>query len=274
MLLGCISSRGSVVEEFCTPECSRWTGINDGNPVKIYHDWTGITINQYPSVSLLGDQVAWQPGFYSTLPAQNPIAYLEEAVAKWNAAYSCGTLFEFVDDPQDADVLFIYRATSPAQGEPNAVGNALCLCDTDNQITCSVNADHSTRWFPGMPAWTSINFVTPALGNLDFVSTPAAIQVMMHELGHTLGMGHSYIVPDPNGGPGSVLSIMGNWDVNQAPFTTVQGWDLERLNLRYPCGCTLTNNYISSAFAQEVAHLAHENCPGCLYENNPLCVIT
>lgn len=229
------------VENFCTASCSRWTQINRGEPIKIYHD-KDATYN----IPGLPTHVPWDPNFYNNITALDPSVYLDQAIQTWNDAYPCGDLFEQVDDPAIAQVIFLYQETGLGSPNPDstAMGSATCFCEADDLVNgCDRHVDQSLRYIPNStPGYASINFYTPPTGNtgVGWSTVATYVHTVMHELGHILGFGHTFGAVDANGNP--AYSIMGTWDPN-LPYATVQQWDQDKIETRYPCGgpqgCTI-----------------------------------
>ena len=197
------------VEEFCTPSCTRWSQINAGEPVRIYHDTSNYDPNCRPIVN--------EP---------DPQVYLDAAIATWESGYPCGQLFEMVDDPALAQVIVVHDTNN--FGEP--LGTATCACDAEDDI-CVRQVDHSIVFSAANPAIVTI-YCQPGT---NFANIQQYINIWVHELGHILGMGHVYGVPN-------VDSIMGLSTTPTIPGE-LKEFDLLQLQMRHPCDCILTQNF-------------------------------
>jgi len=225
-----LCGEGPRVVRECEPTCSRWASVNEGETIKLFHD---------PS--------NWDPNLFNFANAPDPIVYLQEAMQVWNDAYPCGTLFEIVDTRAEASVIVDYDDET---GENvGFLGFATCFCDEDDDV-CVQQVDQSAFFSPARPAELTI------VKNDFFINQPPErlINTYLHELGHILGMGHIYGRPEQ--------SIMGN-NPNAAQSVSLYGWDLEQLDARHPCGCTIVQPQISP-FLQEVTRRKTKSfCPGC-----------
>lgn len=213
----------------CEAQCTRWTSINQGQSVKIYHDGSN-----------------WDANYYTNINEPDPIVYLQEAIGRWNDAYECGTLFELVDDQTEASVVVSYFEENP----DNAclLGSALCACEEDDDI-CLRTSDHSSIFSPSFQSPVRMYF-SPCILNS---SENLWINVYVHEFGHILGMGHVAGLP--------VTSIMGNRDRES---TVLPDFDIEQLNLRHPCGCNIITPLTDFYPPVEPMVSTADFCPGCM----------
>ena len=212
---------------FCTPMCTRWAQINDGEPVRIYHDTSNYDPNCRPTIN--------EP---------DPQVYLDAAIATWESGYPCGQLFEMVDDPALAQVIVVHDTNN--FGGP--VGTASCACDAEDDI-CVRQVDHSTIFTSTNPAVMTI-YCQPGT---DFATVQQYINVWVHELGHILGMGHVYNLP--------VDSIMGQVTTAVIPGE-LKAFDLEQLQDRYPCDCVLTSSF-REFYEPRPINQTSDYCPVC-----------
>lgn len=221
--------------EECIPECVRWTSVNLGEPIPIYHDGSN-----------------WDPNFF-THPngpnAPDAIVYLQAAVDLWNSAYSCGDLFRITDDRSEARATVEYiDPDDPAFCEFS--GTALCVCDMEGDI-CVRQLDHSSFFTPASPSEVKM-YKLPCIQ-----STRTEVRFMntyLHELGHVLGMGHVFNEP--------FQSIMGQ--ANREVTFQLYPWDISELERRYPCDCVLNEPIVSENFMTiDDVMASSDHCPGC-----------
>lgn len=229
MSLPCLGPTPDVLPD-CEPTCVRWSGINRGQPITIFHDTSGYDIDFYPNL------------------ANDPDIYLRAATALWEEEYPCGTLFEFVDTPSEASLIVVHEPE--IADNPCAIaGSATCFCDGQDEI-CERVFDHSAFFNPTRQAIMTL-FMNPcsnAQGQVQYTNT------MLHELGHILGMGHVSGLP----------SIMGPSDrVNNLQLYP---FDIEQLQNRYPCGCNVTETFAAQFQQRLDMEPDHSGtvCPGCL----------
>lgn len=225
MTIGC-SGELVTVQPFCTPECTRWTQVNAGEPIRIYHDTSN-----------------WDPNCRPSLNEPDPQVYLDEALATWEWGYPCGQLFEMVDDPTLAQVIVVHDVNQ--FGEPQ--GTASCVCDEEDDV-CVRQADHSQVFTAQNPAVLTM-YCQPGTD----LPVDTFIRIWVHELGHILGMGHVYGLP--------VDSVMGTI-TSIPPDGTLRDFDLEQLQNRYPCDCVLTNNFTQFIEPEQINQTS-DFCPGC-----------
>lgn len=230
-LLPCLIDNSLIVLPECEPRCTRWSQVNRGEPILIYHDRSG-----------------WDPNFYTLINEPDPQVYLAEAAELWNSFHPCGPLFAFTDVEAQAHVVVRYLPEDPVQ--PNILGTALCVCDDEGDV-CVNQADHSAIFFPGNPAPLNMYLASVILN----APPERYINTMLHELGHILGMGHVSTLP--------LNSVMG---VNPDRFTVVQlfDFDVEQLEERNPCDCEFTTQF-DREFVAPAAHFTQyaHFCPGC-----------
>lgn len=224
MTIGCIGIVQTL--SFCTPECTRWTQVNEGEPIRVYHDKTN-----------------WDPNCRAGIDEPDPQAYLDEAIATWESGYPCGQLFEMVNDPALAQVIVVHDENN--FGEP--LGTATCACDAEDDV-CVKQVDHSLTFSESSPAIVTV-YCQQGVG----ISLLQYVNVWIHELGHILGMGHVYGLP--------VNSIMG-LNMANPPTGTLRDFDLEQLQARYPCGCNLTGNLMLPD-TDPVRNQTGDFCPVC-----------
>lgn len=132
----------------CTPSCTRWTSINEGQPVVYFHD----TTNWNP-----GCYTAFLPGLVD-LDEPDPQAYLDPAIALWQSGYPCGTLFQRTMDRAQANLIIQYGGDNGT-----VVGNATCYCDADDDV-CIRQVDHNQFFNTSNPAIFLTSFrISPAI---------------------------------------------------------------------------------------------------------------
>ena len=231
----------TVTLPFCTPSCTRWSQINAGQPVTVYHDKSQYDRNCRPIVN--------EP---------DPQYYLDIALDHWNAGYSCGDLFVMVEDPALAQVMVVHDTNN--FGGP--LGTATCACDAEDDV-CVRQVDHSQIFSIANPAILTM-YCQPGT---NFASVRQYLNIWIHELGHILGMGHVYNTVDSNGN--SVDSIMG-LNLSNLPLGTHKPFDQEQLDNRHPCGCQLTSNFMPPIEIDEL-NTTSSFCPVChpSPDNNP-----
>lgn len=229
MIPGCASKA-----ETCTPMCTRWTQVNEGDPIKVYHDKTNFDPNFYVNVAAV---------------ETDPDVLLQTALDIWEEAYPCGTLFELVDDPSQAELIIQYGTST--QGPGTAWGDATCFCDNDNDV-CVQQVDHSVFFTEGNPATINMYYVSDVNGVPLGMSYVFWLETYVHELGHILGMGHVSGLP--------IDSVMGNQPFHTTP--QIWDWDRDQLDDRYPCGCVLTGKLTAFIVPEKKTHTS-DFCPRC-----------
>ena len=239
----------------CIPECNRWSTINSGQPVKLFHDVNGITDNPYdPSPT-----IPYQPNFFPVLVGEDPEQMFLEAVNMWEEQYDCGNLFEVVDDPAAANTIIYYVETDGLNGDPSDPASAYIFVDTD-ETGCTRNFNLSTTYTPESPATQSyirMTFHTPIPPGTvaqQLASRDSWIGTIVHELGHILGMGHQYNVTDNNVGPFSVMGASGAGGVpgSGLPDGHIHPIDKAMLDARYPCDCNIVDTFPESDIQEDI----------------------
>lgn len=219
----------------CTPMCTRWGKVNAGEPITYFHETSTYT-----------------PGSYQgNVDDATPDAYLARAISLWEDLYGCGTLFEQVDNQGDADLHIFY--VDRQDGDP--VGQALCVCDEDDEV-CVKQTDHTDVFAApssgtGLPQQT-IKMFLDFRPNADNYSENLFINIVLHELGHALGMGHVYGL--------GVDSVMAETDLQDV---RLYDFDQEQLDARYPCDCVLQSNLTRIKATDLTVENSAERCPGC-----------
>jgi len=81
----------------CIATCTRWSSINEGQPLRIYIDEDSWDPTHYNG----------QGPFIGSAVLDEPLArtYAVQALEIWQQAYPCGTLYELVDTPAEAEVI-------------------------------------------------------------------------------------------------------------------------------------------------------------------------
>lgn len=216
----------------CSPECTRWSQVNAGDPIRYFHDKSGWD----PTVTV--NPIAFD--------APDPDVYMLPGMAIWESAYPCGNLFE--EQPTAATAQMIIRYLPNTPGGPS--GTASCFCDANDDV-CVRQFDHSTHYSESNPALLTIYQATNGR-----VSVNSFSNLYTHELGHILGMGHVFGLPD-------VVSVMGS-PLNQNRDLVLYSFDALQLRRRYPCACTITNNIVSEPPGEVPVHNQTGSfCPGC-----------
>lgn len=225
--LGNCSTKATVVFQkatSCTPKCTRWQKINQGETVKLYHDTTGW------------DSTCVTP------PVNDPNNLWLQAIDLWNQCHPCGNLFEFVDTPAEADVYIAYEPESQDV-------NGYVLSPLLNQGLDCFNEDiYDNLFSPANPMQLRIH----CNGN----SIERTVTTMAHELGHVLGMPHIFQHR-------FVHSIMGT-NPDRFDTVQLFPIDKQQMAIRYPCDCPLTNLIIDSELAETPVIVdSPHSCPGC-----------
>lgn len=220
--------------ELCDPMCVRWSEINQGMPLKVFHD-----------------KSQWDPNHYPLISEPDPDVYLIKAIDLWNSGYPCGDLFELTDDLSEALVTMEY--VQQPVGDCAAVATTLCFCDAESEI-CERVFDHSSFYSVDRKQPITMNLLN-GCPNQDALREERWNNTMVHELGHVLGMGHVFNQSFP--------SVMGN---RNNDIMVLYGHDLDMIARRHPCNCIMVNP-LSNTEPLTEAHLSHsgEHCPGCAY---------
>ena len=231
---GCAGTSISTVPQ-CVYNCTRWTQINRGEPVRIYHD-----------------DSTWRQFYLNAMDA-DPLNYFLEAMNAWNSATSI-TLFEHVTNPALQQYTMRYVDEDP--NDPCvAIGLANCLCPPEDDPCAPPIYDNSLFFAPNGPTGFLELIFVECVKNL--YSRNQIVNVIAHELGHVLSHGHVYNTLDASGNP--VDSLMGvKADLEVIGPTA---YDIEYLLMQHPENCTGTD----SGQALSVASALHDtrNCPGC-----------
>ena len=174
---------------------------------------------------------------------------MDEAVAMWEAYYPCGQLFQEVDNFADADLWIHYEPV--VQQDSAILGTALCFCDDDNEI-CVKQTDHNEEF--GFDKRKSEITLYCAGFQQNFLTQQQWLYVMVHELGHVMGMGHVFTQDI------GIQSVMGGDYVfdNGGIFPH----DIAELERRYPCDCELTSPLVTE-FHDGVLKTTKDECPVC-----------